>query len=194
VEDYSTLASNNRTTKAAEGLLEFGQRMCNDDLSASLNSRSSHHGGNEYTMDSQQDSLKATKLNSIANNMTSQAFSPGAKTPLKSLENSYQNIKHKTPVNQVRQVGRNVAEDYVKTCNMAATKIQRWFKRHQRRHKSGEAAVRRLLESKRLEKEAEMEQEKRDTRSKEEDRKKLREEKARQARQNAIQVLLYFPV
>ena len=146
-------------------------------------------------------SQKAMKLNSIANNMTSQAFSGGTKAPLHSMQNSYQNIKPKTPVNEVRQspscspqVGRNIAEDYIKKCNMAATKIQRWYRRHQPRLKACEAAMRRLLHTKRQEKEDQRKGEKDLSKLKEEDRKKAREERARQARQQAIEVrtILYI--
>ncbi len=45
---------------------------------------------------------KSQKLNSLANNMTSQAMSPGTKTSLLDLENAFQNLKHKMPVNQVQ--------------------------------------------------------------------------------------------
>ena len=117
------------------------------------------------------------------------------------MENSYQNIKHKTPVNQVKQsakntqpqaqaqVGRNIAENYIKTCNMAATKIQRWFRRHRTRSMSGEAAIRRMLESKKQEKEEEMRRERQLGEEEVEDRQRSREERARQARQDAIQVV-----
>ena len=191
--DISFQTRKQRTTGSRENLLNVGQRSRDEDLSASFNSRTSMHGGNEFLVNNQQDTLaqKATKLNSIANNMTSQAFSPGTKTPLMSLENSYQNIKPKTPVNQVRQtpqVGRNIAEDYVKTCNMAATKIQRWYRRHGRRRLAGEAAMKRLLDTKRKEKEQELAKEREGERNKEDDRKRIREEKARLARQTAIQV------
>ena len=142
-------------------------------------------------------SHKAMKLNSIANNMTSQAFSGGAKAPLHSMQNSYQNIKPKTPVNEVRQspslspqVGRNIAEDYIKKCNMAATKIQRWYRRHQPRLKAGEAAMKRLLQAKRQEKEIQRKSEKDLLKLKEGERKKAREERARLARQQAIEVRL----
>ncbi len=138
---------------------------------------------------------KATKLNSIANNMTSQALSPGVKTPLRSLEYSFQNIKPKTPVNQVRQspqlqIGRNIAEDYVKKCNMAATKIQRWYRRHGKRRLAADAALKRLLHHKHQEKEEALRQEKAEAVNLEGGRRKTREDKAREARQQAIEVIL----
>ena len=75
------------------------------------------------------------RLNSITNNMTSQGKSPGVKTALIDIQNSYQNIKHKTPVNQVRKLSSslaaetNLSDDYMKTVHMAASKIQRWYRR-----------------------------------------------------------------
>ena len=108
-----------------------------------IRTRNLSHGENDLSLTSPNDILteKAMKLNSIANNMTSQGMS-GAKikTPL---ENSVQNIKHKTPVNQVndsvrggaggikRQDSRSnkaVAEDLAKRREMAATIIQRRFR------------------------------------------------------------------
>jgi hypothetical protein len=41
------------------------------------------------------------QTNGLANNMTSQGQRQKTKASLSSIENSYQNIKHKTPVNQV---------------------------------------------------------------------------------------------
>lgn len=84
---------------------------------------------------------KSQKLNSLANNMTSLAMSPGTKTPLVDLENAFHNLKHKTPINQVRKspqnFGKNVVGDTDKTYHLAATKIQKWFKRHISRKKAG---------------------------------------------------------
>ena len=169
-----------------------------EDLSQSWNRNYSAAGDANDFLNSQPNlSQKATKLNSIANNMTSQAFSPGTKASLLGMENSYQNIKHKTPVNQVRQspqplVGRNIAEDYIKTCNMAATKIQRWFRRNLQRKKTSEAAMRRLLDSKRQEMEQQRNSMSLDDCDPELARKKAREEKARFARLDAIAVSMCF--
>ena len=155
--------------------------------------RSSAHSENNLVHNSQYDSSdKATKLNSIANNI---ALSPSTKAPFQGMENSCQNIKHKL-VNQVQQptqsnkgaVGRNVAEDYIKKCNMAATQIQRWYRRHNNlaSSKAGEAALRRLLQSKKKERTEEME---RDLQNPKEERKRTREERAHQARLEAIEEL-----
>ena len=158
--------------------------------------RSSIYGDNELFVNSDSSSMqKATKLNSIANNMTSQALSPGTKTPFLGMENSYQNIKHKTPVNQVKEsgqciappIGRNLAEEQSRQRAMAATKIQNWFRRHQKRRKASRAAMKRLLDNKRQEKRGERSRELEMDR-REDDRKRIREEKARKARQEAISV------
>ncbi|CAE1176038.1 AZI1 [Acanthosepion pharaonis] len=121
---------------------------------------------------------KSHSLNSIANNMTSQAMSPQAKASLSSIENSYRNIKPKTPVNQVRKESNQMelqslvladsspitaaAAPQAKTNSKenssqqiqinAANKIQRWYRRHYVRKKAGEAAMKRLLNQKRQEK------------------------------------------
>ena len=159
-------------------------------------SRNSLYGDNANAYGNDQ---KSHKLNSIANNMTSQAMSPGTKMALMDMENSYQNIKPKTPVNQTRQFprgsGRRSAEDQGRTANMSATRIQRWFRRHLTRRKAGEAAMRRLLDTKRAEKAEELSQKKDYVSSSQqhqssEQRKRIREEKARQARQDAIQVIM----
>ena len=84
---------------------------------------------------------KSQKLNSLANNMTSQAMSPGTKTPLLDLENAFQNLKHKMPVNQVRRspqnIGRNISDDQGRSAHDSAVKIQRWYRRHRSRRKTG---------------------------------------------------------
>ncbi len=172
--------------------LNFSHRSSSrEDLQLNRNSLHVDHGNKNMSLLSP--STKGHTMNSIANNMTSQAMSPGTKTPLVDLKNSYQNIKRKTPVNQVRQSpqnvnGRNMAEDYIKICNMSATIIQRWFRRHIKRRKSGEAAMKRLLDTKKMQKEEEMAKERDADKISEKDKKKSREEKARQARQQAIQV------
>ena len=153
-------------------------------------------------------------INGVANNMVLTGKSPRTKASFTSIENSYQNIKHKTPVNQVKEsqsnsasgsVGRNIAEDYIQTLNNAATRIQRCFRRYRRkldptvsaeaRQKAGEAAIRRMMDQKKKEYEDfnrldlhlldSVDYERKRT----EDRKKLREEKAHQERQRAIEVM-----
>ena len=106
----------------------------------------------------------------------------------------------KTDMSQ--QIGRNIAEDFIKTLNNAATKIQRWYRRHKSCQqkasaslKAGEAALKRLLQQKKQDHEEhqkldlEFLNEDESERRSAEDRKKLREERARQARQQAIQEL-----
>ncbi|KAK3090467.1 hypothetical protein FSP39_012118 [Pinctada imbricata] len=154
-------------------------------------------------------------VNGVANNMVLTGKSPRTKASFTSIENSYQNIKHKTPVNQVKEnqshsassasVGRNIAEDYIQTLNSAAIKIQQCFRKYrakqdptestEARHRAGEAAIRRMMEQKKKEYEDfnkldlhlldNVDREKK----REEDRKKIREEKAKQERQKAIEEL-----
>lgn len=159
-------------------------------------------------INAEQKPVSAMLSPSIANNMTLQALSPTTKTSFMDIENSYQNIKHKTPVNQVvksntspapSQNGQNsLAEDYIKSVNLAATKIQRKFRgylasksKDDVRNKAGEAAMKRLFGQKKREREEMLikEQESRVNEDRaREDRRRIREEKARQARQDAIKV------
>ena len=158
---------------------------------------------------------RTSSQSSIANNMTLQGRAPSVKVGLSDLENSYQNIKHKTPVNQTRKVStsqtkgglnrnndsnssNSLAEDYIKSLNMAATKIQHWFRRHNRRRKMGKAAIQRLLHQK---KQTFEEQRVRESQNdfmakemeerKQEERKRIREDRAKYARQQAIQVYVF---
>ena len=125
---------------------------------------------------------------SIANNMTSQAMSPSTKTPLLDLETSYQNIKHKMPVNLQAPYPNKKKQFDMKRQQMAAIQIQRWYRRHCVRNRAGNAALKRLLENtKRDHEEGAMGYLQSGERSVE-DRKKIREEKAKRARQQAIQV------
>ena len=144
--------------------------------------------------------------------MTLQGRAPSVKVGLSDLENSYQNIKHKTPINQTRKVSssqgkpgvnrlsesnsaNSLAEDYIKSLNMSATKIQRWFRRHIKRRRAGKAAIQRLLNQKKQTfEEHRMRESQNDFMAKEmeekkqEERKRVREERAKYARQQAIQV------
>uniref|UniRef100_A0A8C3MHU0 Uncharacterized protein n=1 Tax=Geospiza parvula TaxID=87175 RepID=A0A8C3MHU0_GEOPR len=79
---------------------------------------------------------------------------------------------------------------FIQQVNMAAVTIQRWYRRHSQRHRTAAAALGRLMAAKREERQQRMEegnildlQER-----KEEERRKIREEKARLARHAAIQV------
>ena len=73
---------------------------------------------------------------------------------------------------------------------MAATRIQRFFRRHMTRRKSSEAALRRMLDAKRKERESMLNEDPLAVnKSRDAERAKIREQKARQARQEAIQEL-----
>ncbi|KAL3877372.1 hypothetical protein ACJMK2_035090 [Sinanodonta woodiana] len=152
-----------------------------------LNSERSNHG-------------KTANTNSM-NNMTTQGMSPSVKIGFSSLENSFKNLKHKEPVNQTRETSSNqsskyLAEDYIRTIENAVVKIQRWYRRHHNRRKTSGAAIKRLLENK---KKSLDEQKLRESQNdvfqsisedkKLEDRKRIREERARQARQEAVREL-----
>ncbi|XP_075627142.1 centrosomal protein of 131 kDa isoform X4 [Balearica regulorum gibbericeps] len=90
-----------------------------------------------------------------------------------------------------QEVTEEEAERFIQQVNLAAVTIQRWYRRHSQRHRAAAAALGRLLASKREERQQRMEEgnildlhERKD-----EERRKIREEKARLARRAAIQEL-----
>ncbi|XP_027759929.1 centrosomal protein of 131 kDa isoform X3 [Empidonax traillii] len=90
-----------------------------------------------------------------------------------------------------REVTEEEAERFIQQVNLAAVTIQRWYRRHAQRHRTAAAALGRLMAAKREERQQRMEegnildlQERKD-----EERRKIREEKARLARRTAIQEL-----
>ncbi|RXN02164.1 Centrosomal protein of 131 kDa [Acipenser ruthenus] len=80
---------------------------------------------------------------------------------------------------------------FIQQVNHAAVTIQRWYRRHAHRRHTSEAALQRLLSTKKQEREQRAEEGKTQEgqKRKEEDRKRIREEKAQQARRAAIQEL-----
>ncbi|NXF52886.1 CP131 protein, partial [Oceanites oceanicus] len=90
-----------------------------------------------------------------------------------------------------KEVTEEEAERFIQQVNLAAVTIQRWYRRHSQWHRAGTAALGRLLASQREERQQRMEEgnildlhERKD-----EERRKIREEKARLARRAAIQEL-----
>ncbi|NXL49868.1 CP131 protein, partial [Podilymbus podiceps] len=90
-----------------------------------------------------------------------------------------------------KEVTEEEAERFIQQVNLAAVTIQRWYRRHAQRQRAGAAALGRLLASQREERQQRMEEgnildlhERKD-----EERRKIREEKARLARRAAIQEL-----
>lgn len=88
-----------------------------------------------------------------------------------------------------KEVTAEEAERFILQVNNAAITIQRWYRRQKRR--SGEEALRHLLASKKEERQHQAEEVRylNSHQSKDEERKRIREEKARQARRAAIQEL-----
>ncbi|KAM6111298.1 centrosomal protein of 131 kDa [Pterocles gutturalis] len=94
-------------------------------------------------------------------------------------------------VSQRKEVTEEEAERFIQRVNLAAVTIQRWYRRHSQRRKAGAAALGRLLAAQREERQQRMEEgnildlhERKD-----EERRKIREEKARLARRAAMQEL-----
>ncbi|KAK2820121.1 hypothetical protein Q5P01_023080 [Channa striata] len=90
-----------------------------------------------------------------------------------------------------KEVTEEEAERFIQQVNQAAVIIQRWYRRHAKRQHTSQAALKRILATKRKEWEERTKDETRlDQKHKtEEDRKQIREEKARLARLAAIQEL-----
>ncbi|KAG7491232.1 hypothetical protein MATL_G00000850 [Megalops atlanticus] len=90
-----------------------------------------------------------------------------------------------------REVTEEEAERFIQQVNHAVITIQRWYRRHAKRQRAGEAALKRLLTTKKREREQRAEEARSPgaQRKRDEDRKKVREEKARLARLAAIEEL-----
>ncbi|KAM9772699.1 centrosomal protein of 131 kDa isoform 5-T6 [Syngnathus typhle] len=86
------------------------------------------------------------------------------------------------------QVSEEEAERFIQQVNQAAVTIQRWYRRHAGRRRANRAALRRILDTKRKEWQARVEAESH-LETVADQRKLIREEKARQARLAAIQGL-----
>uniref|UniRef100_A0A8C9ZRD2 Centrosomal protein 131 n=1 Tax=Sander lucioperca TaxID=283035 RepID=A0A8C9ZRD2_SANLU len=90
-----------------------------------------------------------------------------------------------------REVTEEEAERFIQQVNQAAVTIQRWYRRHAKRQRTNQTALKHILASKRKEWEERTEEDGRlePQQKKDEDRKRIREEKARLARLAAIQEL-----
>ncbi|XP_072792987.1 centrosomal protein of 131 kDa isoform X3 [Taeniopygia guttata] len=104
---------------------------------------------------------------------------------------THNNNSSSSSVPRRTEVTEEEAERFIQQVNLAAVTIQRWYRRHSQRHRTAAAALGRLMAAKREERQQRMEegnildlQERKD-----EERRKIREEKARLARHAAIQEL-----
>ncbi|XP_026171366.1 centrosomal protein of 131 kDa isoform X2 [Mastacembelus armatus] len=128
-------------------------------------------------------SLESSSLTKSQKNFSSASSTSNNKSPV---------AQRSSPVlPRRREVTEEEAERFIQQVNQAAVAIQRWYRRHAKRQHTSQAALRRLLASKRTEwqerteEDSLLEQQQR----KDEDRKLIREEKARLARLAAIQEL-----
>ncbi|NWI59048.1 CP131 protein, partial [Calyptomena viridis] len=138
-----------------------------------------------------------SSLNNIVK-ATSNEEGEGGSSLVKSQKNfssnnimTHNNNSSSSSVPRRREVTEEEAERFIQQVNLAAVTIQRWYRRHSQRHRMAAAALGRLMAAKREERQQRMEegnildlQERKD-----EERRKIREEKARQARRAAIQEL-----
>ncbi|KAF7654678.1 hypothetical protein LDENG_00066600 [Lucifuga dentata] len=99
--------------------------------------------------------------------------------------------QHGSPaLSQRREVTEEEAESFIQQVNLAAITIQRWYRRHTKRQHTNQAALRRFLATRKKEREKRTEEHGcLEQQQKKEDRKRIREEKARLARLAAIQEL-----
>uniref|UniRef100_A0A8D0HEP3 Centrosomal protein 131 n=1 Tax=Sphenodon punctatus TaxID=8508 RepID=A0A8D0HEP3_SPHPU len=122
--------------------------------------------------DTESSSYMKSRKNFSSNNLLTQNNASGAGGPLRRQE-----------------VSEEEAESFIHQVNVAAVTIQRWYRRHSQRHKAGAARLGRLLASKREQQQLMDEANVLDLqRKRDEERQKIREEKARLARRAAIQV------
>ncbi|XP_060620265.2 centrosomal protein of 131 kDa isoform X3 [Anolis sagrei] len=88
-----------------------------------------------------------------------------------------------------QEVSEEEAERFINQVNLAAVTIQRWYRRHSQRHKEGVAQLGHLIATKREERQQQLTEEGNILdlqKRRDEERRKIREEKARLARKAAI--------
>uniref|UniRef100_A0A7N6BC98 Centrosomal protein 131 n=1 Tax=Anabas testudineus TaxID=64144 RepID=A0A7N6BC98_ANATE len=114
-------------------------------------------------------SLENGSLTKSQKNFSSSSSTSNNKSPV--------SAQHGSPVlSRRREVTEEEAERFIQQVNQAAVTIQRWYRRHAKRQHTSQAALKRILANKRKQQ------------RKDEDRKRIREEKARLARLAAIEV------
>ncbi|XP_056405693.1 centrosomal protein of 131 kDa isoform X3 [Hyla sarda] len=110
---------------------------------------------------------------------------------LSSTNNLGRNNTGRSAAPKRKEVTAEEAERFILQVNNAAITIQRWYRRQRQKQRSGEEALRHMLASKKEERHHQTDEGSYLNlhQSKEEERKRIREEKARQARRAAIQEL-----
>uniref|UniRef100_UPI0037E99F19 centrosomal protein of 131 kDa isoform X2 n=1 Tax=Semicossyphus pulcher TaxID=241346 RepID=UPI0037E99F19 len=129
-------------------------------------------------------SLENGSLTKSQKNFSSTSSNSNNKSPV--------SAQHGSPVlSRRREVTEEEAERFIQQVNQAAVTIQRWYRCHAKRQHTNQAVLKRILASKRKEWEERTEEECRleQQQKKDEDRRRIREEKARLARLAAIQEL-----
>ncbi|XP_030610410.1 centrosomal protein of 131 kDa isoform X3 [Archocentrus centrarchus] len=129
-------------------------------------------------------SLENGSLTKSQKNFSSASLASNNKSPV--------SAQHGSPVLlRRREVTEEEAERFIQQVNQAAVTIQRWYRHHAKSRHTKQAALKRILASKRKEWEERTEEERclEQQQKKEEDRKRIREEKARLARLAAIKEL-----
>nr|XP_019966288.1 PREDICTED: centrosomal protein of 131 kDa isoform X1 [Paralichthys olivaceus] len=129
-------------------------------------------------------SLENGSLTKSQKNFSSTSLSSNNRSPVLALHGSPVLLRRK-------EVTEEEAERFIQQVNQAAVTIQRWYRRQAKRRHTNQAALKRILASKRKEWEERTEEDSRpeQLQKRDEDRKRIREEKARLARLAAIQEL-----
>ncbi|XP_075701438.1 centrosomal protein of 131 kDa isoform X2 [Rhinoderma darwinii] len=110
---------------------------------------------------------------------------------LSSTNNLGRNNARGSAAQKRKEVTAEEAERFILQVNNAAITIQRWYRRQRQKRRSGEEALRHMLASKKEERQHQADESSNlnSHQSKDDERKRIREEKARHARRAAIQEL-----
>lgn len=203
----SLLQSSPRSSSSVDSQNGFRKREAGLSLAPTFNNRSNkgavgnsvttilHNNHSEKPLTPKSSNQRPTFNNILkANDEVSQENSSVIKSQ-KNFSSSIAVLQHQSsPVllsPRRREVSKEEAERFIQQVNLAAVTIQRWYRRHKQRrsYSHSHTALTRLLSSKRKEWEERAEEERGTEQQKDEDRKRIREDKARQARLAAIQEL-----
>uniref|UniRef100_A0A672YF22 Centrosomal protein 131 n=1 Tax=Sphaeramia orbicularis TaxID=375764 RepID=A0A672YF22_9TELE len=187
----ATFTANNRSNKGAMGN-SVTTILHNNYSEKPLTPKSSNQkpSFNNILKANDEVSLENGSLTKSQKNFSSSSSTSNNNTPLSAQRDSPVPVPF--PVRR-REVSEEEAERFIEQVNQAAVTIQRWYRRYAKRRRTNQAALKRILSTKRKEWEDRAEEEdvhlEQQQKKKDEDRKRIREEKARLARLAAIQEL-----
>nr|XP_033817591.1 centrosomal protein of 131 kDa isoform X3 [Geotrypetes seraphini] len=155
---------------------------------------------NDKVLTPKSSNQKATSLNNLIKATTHEDESSNVKKSEKNFSSNNMSQKNSGESStsgsggllRRKEVSEEEAERFIQQVNQAAITIQRWYRRQTQRQRAGAVALQQMLFSKKEEKHQQALEESRMLalhQEKEETRRKIREEKARQARRTAVQEL-----